>query len=186
MRPAVRDNVPAVAGGLTILSLALVFGAVLGAIPSAYLPRAPDAVLSAIPHVNAGISLVAIGLILNGWRWVRQGRIQPHRNAMIASTGLFAVFLVLYLYKVVLEGPAAFPGPSPVYTSVYLPLLAIHISLAVVCIPLLYYVLLVGLTHPINQIPGTLHPRIGRIAAPLWLVSFGLGFAVYLLLYHVY
>ena len=186
MRPAVRDNVPAVAGVLAILSLSPVFGAVFGAIPSAYLPRAPDAVLSAIPHVNAGISLVAIGLILNGWRWVRQGRIQPHRNAMIASTGLFAVFLVLYLYKVVLEGPAAFPGPSPVYTSVYLPLLAIHISLAVVCIPLLYYVLLVGLTHPINQIPGTLHPRIGRIAAPLWLVSFGLGFAVYLLLYHVY
>jgi len=186
MRLAVRDNVPAVAGGLTIVSLALVFGAVLGAIPSAYLPRAPDAILEAIPHVNAAISLVAIGLILNGWRWIRRGRVEPHRNAMLASAGLFGLFLVFYLYKVVLEGPAAFPGPSPVYSSVYLPLLAIHITLAVVCIPLLYYVLLVGLTYPINRIPETLHPRIGRLAAPLWLVSFVLGVAVYLLLYHVY
>lgn len=182
---AVRDNVPLVAGGLTVVSLALVFGAVLGAIPGAALPRAPDAVISAIPHLNAAISLLAIGLIVSGWRWINQGRITAHRRAMVTSAGLFALFLVLYLYKVMLEGPTAFAGPDVLYRFIYLPLLAIHMTLAVVCIPLLYYVLLIGITHPVAKIPRTMHPRIGRVAASLWLVSFALGIAVYGLLYHL-
>jgi putative membrane protein len=66
---------------------------------------------------------------------------------------------------------------------VYLPLLVVHVLLAIVCIPLLYYVLLIALTRPVAEIRASLHPRIGRVAATLWLVSFALGTAVYLLLY---
>lgn len=181
-----RNHVPALTGLLSVVSLALVFGAVLGIVPDGALPRAPAAVINTIPHLNAVISVLAIGTIGSGWRAIRRGKIRRHRTLMGISLGLFIAFLTLYLYKVVLEGPAAFPGPETIYQFVYLPILAVHILLAIVCIPLLYYVLLLALTHSIEEIPRTNHPQIGRIAASLWLFSFALGVVVYLLLYTVY
>ena len=180
-----RNHVPALAGLLSAVSLALVFGAVLGAFEGT-LPRAPAAVVEAIPHLNATISLLAIGTIASGWRAIRRGNTARHRALMIASLALFVGFLTLYLYRVSLEGPAPFPGPEAVYQFGYLPILAIHITLAIVCVPLLYYVLLLALTRPVAELPRTNHRRVGRIAASLWLVSFALGIVVYALLYVIY
>jgi putative membrane protein len=183
MATQVRDHVPAVTAVLSIVSLALVFGAALGTIPSTAVPHAPAAVLAAIPHANAAISLVAIGVIGYGWRSIRRGDVASHRTAMLAGLVLFAVFLVLYLYRIVLEGPTPFTGPAVIEQFVYLPILVVHVSLAIVCVPLLYYVALLGLTRPASELGSTAHPRVGRIAASLWLVSFALGIVVYLMLY---
>lgn len=186
IRSGLRGRVPAVAAALSLASLALVFGTALGAVPAALLPRAPPAVLAAIPHVNAGISLLAIGTIAAGVRAVRRGAVRRHRALMLAATLLFAAFLALYLYKVALQGPTEFPGPGTVYRTVYLPLLGVHIALAVVCVPLVYYALLLAFVHPVADLPATRHPTVGRVAAALWVVSFGLGIVVYLLLYVAY
>jgi putative membrane protein len=182
----VGENVPAVTALLTVVSLVLVFSAALGVVPSGLLPRAPTAVLDAIPAVNAVISLVAIGTITAGWRAIRRGNVRRHARLMGTSFALFATFLVLYLYRVSLLGPTDFPGPAAVEQFVYLPLLGIHILLAIVCVPLLYYVLLVAATRPVSEVYGSLHPRVGRVAASLWLVSFTMGVAVYAMLYVVY
>jgi putative membrane protein len=181
-----RDYVPSLTVLLTVVSLALVFGAVLGAIPQSLLPEASAGVLNAIPHVNAVISTAAIGTIFLGVRFIRRGDVRKHRTMMLTSLVLFVLFLVLYLYKVILQGAAEFPGPANVYQFVYLPTLAIHILLAIVCIPLLYYVLLLGLTRPVAEIYETRHKTVGRVAASLWLISFFLGNVVYVLLYVVY
>ena len=186
MQRRMRGHVPAVTGLLTVVSLALVFGAALGAVPGAALPRAPEAVLSAIPHVNAVVSAAAIGTILAGVRAIRRGRVARHRRLMLASFALFLVFLALYLYRIALEGPAAFPGPDAVYAYVYLPVLAIHIALAVLTLPLVYYALLLAWTRSVSELRETLHARVGRVAAALWLISFALGEAVYAMLYVVY
>jgi putative membrane protein len=180
-----RNRVRELTALLSVVSLALVFAAIRGVIPDAVLPRVP-ALVDAVPHANAAVSLAAIGTILFGVYSIRRGRVRRHRLAMLASVALFATFLVLYLYRVSLEGPTEFPGPATVYQFVYLPTLAIHIVLAVVCIPLVYYVLLLASTHDVAELPGTPHPTVGRVAASLWLVSFALGFVVYLLLYVVY
>jgi putative membrane protein len=181
-----RDNVPELTAVLTVASLALVFGAVLGVIPRTLIPRASENTLALVPHVNAVISTVAIVTIVLGVRFVRRGDVRKHRTMMLTSVALFVLFLVLYLYKVVLQGAADFPGPAVVYQYVYLPTLAIHILLAVVCIPLLYYVLLLAVTRPVADLYDSGHARVGRVAASLWLVSFVLGNAVYVLLYVVY
>jgi putative membrane protein len=183
MQLQARDRVPELTGVLTVVSLALVFGAALDFIPAAALPSAPEWVFAAIPHVNAVISVVAIATIVVGVRAIRRDDVARHRRAMLTTLGLFALFLVLYLYKVAVQGPTPFEGPAVIDQFVYLPLLVVHVLLAVVCIPLLYYVLLVALTRPVPEIRESLHPRIGRIAAALWLISFALGTAVYLLLY---
>ncbi|MFB6122247.1 MAG: DUF420 domain-containing protein [Haloferacaceae archaeon] len=184
LRP--RNRVPELTVLLTAASLALVFGAVLGAIPRAVLPRASEAVVAAIPHVNAVVSTAAMVTIAAGVAFVRRGDVHKHRAMMLTSLFLFVVFLVLYLYKVILEGPTDFPGPASVYQFVYLPLLAVHVLLAIVCIPLLYYVLLLALTRPVSEIHDTAHRTVGRVAASLWFVSFVLGNVVYVLLYVVY
>jgi len=186
LREYLRDRVPAATTVLATVSLALVFAAAGQRIPTALLPDAPSAALDAIPHVNAAISLAAVVVIALGWRAARRGRIDRHRRLMVTAAGLFAAFLVLYLYRVALLGPHEFPGPDAVYRFLYLPLLAIHVLLAVVCVPLLYYVGLLAATRSIPELRDSPHPRVGRVAAALWLVSFSLGVVVYLLLYVVY
>ncbi|ELY67588.1 DUF420 domain-containing protein [Natrinema versiforme] len=182
-----RERVRLLTGVLSVVSLAIVFAAAGGRIPSSSVPAAPEWVIETIPLVNAVLSAVAIGTITVGWRAIRRGDIERHRVAMLASFGLFAGFLVLYLYRLtVTGGPQPFPGPDAVYQFVYLPLLAIHIFLAIVCIPLLYYVLLLAASRPVTEIPQTSHARIGRVAATLWLISFSLGIVVFVLLHGVY
>lgn len=183
MRVEARDHVPELAGVFSVVSLGLVFAAVLGVVPASSLPRAPDAVVAAIPHVNAAISVVAVAVIATGWRAIRNGDVERHRRAMVTGFVLFGAFLALYLYKVALEGPMGFSGPAPVETYVYYPVLGVHMLLAVVCVPLLFYVLLLAATRPVSEIPLTDHPRLGRVTAALWLTSFVLGTVVYVLLY---
>lgn len=182
MKAVVREHVPAVAGLLSVVSLVLVFGAVLGAVPRSLIPHF-DVVVTAVPHVNAAISATAIVVIATGVRAIRRGNVHRHRRTMLTGLALFATFLVLYLYRIALIGQTPFAGPAWIDRFVYLPLLGVHIVLAVICVPLLYYVALLALTRPVAEIPASLHPRVGRVAVSLWLVSFALGITVYLLLY---
>ncbi|WP_252700621.1 DUF420 domain-containing protein [Natronosalvus vescus] len=187
MRYVSRERVPVLTGVLSVLSLAVVFSAAGGVIPQSAVPTPPEWVLEVIPTVNVLISLTAIVTITAGWRAIRNGDIDRHRVLMVASVALFGAFLVLYLYRLVaLGGSQPFPGPETIERFVYLPVLAIHILLAVICIPLLYYVLLLALSHPVSELSRTRHPTIGRIAASLWLVSFALGVVVYVLLHVLY
>lgn len=181
-----RERVPALTGLLTLVSLALVFGAVGGAIPAALLPHAPDSVVAAIPHLNALVSAVAIATIVGGVRAIRRGNVERHRRLMVTTFALFGTFLALYLYRVALEGPTDFAGPAVVETYVYFPVLAIHILLAIAAIPAVYYTLLLAVSYPVSELPQTNHPRAGKVAATLWLVSFTLGIVVYAMLYVVW
>jgi len=180
-----RRRVPELTVLLSAVSLALVFGAVLRMIPAGALPRS-EALLALVPHLNAVISVAAIGTILSGVRAIRRGDVARHRVRMLASFGLFAAFLLLYLYRVTILGPSGFPGPEVVRTYLYLPFLAVHVSLAVLCVPFVFYALLSAGTHPVSELPETNHRRAGRVAATLWLVSFSMGLVIYALLYHVY
>jgi putative membrane protein len=182
MAEFVRERVPLLTGALTVTSLALIFGAVGGVVPRSSIPSV-DPLVAAVPHVNAVLSATAIATIVTGVRAVRRGDVRTHRRAMLASLALFASFLGLYCYRVAVHGPTPFDGPEFLYSAVYLPLLAVHVALAVVCVPLLYYVLLLALTRPVGDLASTPHPRVGRIAAALWLVSFAMGLGVYVLLY---
>lgn len=184
IRHRVRGHVPATTALLSIAALSLVFAAALRVVPAGSLPRAPAAVLDAIPHLNAVVSLVALGFVVAGVREIRRGRVARHRRYMLGAFGLFAVFLAGYLYRVALLGPTEFAASGALETA-YLAILAIHVTLAVVCVPLLFYVLLLAWVYPVSELPSTNHPRVGRIAAPLWAISFALGVVVYLLLYAV-
>lgn len=183
MQRTLRDRVPLVTAVLSVVSLGVVFAAAGRRIPEAVLPPVPESVLAAVPHVNAVISVLAIVTISLGVRFVRTGEIRNHRRAMLTSFGLFVSFLGLYLTKVAIAGTTPYTGPSWLATYVYYPVLAVHILLAIVTIPLVYHALLLAATHDIAELPETAHPRVGRYAAAGWLISFTLGLVVYGLLY---
>lgn len=185
MQLQARDRVRELTAVLSIVSLAVVFGTAGGLVPSGALPRVTPLV-ETIPHLNAILSATALVTIAVGVRAAKVGNITRHRTAMATTTLLFLGFLVLYLYRIALEGPSAFPGPETVRQFVYLPILAVHILLAVLSIPFVYYVLLLAVTRPIAAIRESPHPRVGRVAASLWFVSFTLGIVVYAMLYVVY
>ena len=160
------------------------FGAALQRLPVEALPSS-EGLLAAVPHVNAVVSLAAIGTITAGVRTIGRGDVRRHRALMTTSFGLFALFLALYLHRVAVLGPTEFTGPAVVRTYVYLPVLFVHIGLAVVCVPFCF-LRAPGRGHP----PGRGHirdaPPAGRVAASLWLVSFSMGIAIYAMLYHLF
>ncbi|MFW5939588.1 MAG: DUF420 domain-containing protein [Halolamina sp.] len=182
VRATVRDRTLGVATILSVVALALVFAAALRVVPADALPQAPPVVVDAIPHLNALVSAAAFGCVVAGVRAIREGNVERHRRLMGTAFGLFAVFLVGYLYRVALVGPTAFPGGGPLETA-YNAILGVHVTLAVICVPLLFYTLLLAWSHPVSDIPSTNHRKVGKVAAPLWAISFALGVVVYLMIY---
>ncbi|MFB6077779.1 MAG: DUF420 domain-containing protein [Halarchaeum sp.] len=185
MRSFVTRHPSSVSAPLSVAALALVVACVRGVLPATLLP-VHEPLVALVPTLNAAISVAAIATIAVGWRSIRRGDVARHRALMTASAALFAGFLALYCYRLVVHDTTAFGGPDVVYRFVYLPVLVVHMALAVVCVPLVVHALVLAATRPASALADTLHPRVGRVAAPLWTVSFALGVVVYLLLYVAY
>lgn len=149
-------------------------------------PDAPVWFLEAVPHINATLVLVGLTTVSLGYRAVRRGDIRRHAVYMATTTAVFFAFLGLYLLRLANLGLTEFPGTDFAYAYLYLPFLTVHMVLATVCVPLVLYSVIVAATVPIEGMRETAHPKVGKVAAPLWAVTFGFGFVVYLMLHHVF
>jgi putative membrane protein len=170
---------------LSALGYTLVIGTFAGLFPSGVYP---DVSLEMVNRLSDAIAIVnttaTISLVL-GWRWIREGEVEKHRAAMSTGFLLILVFLVLYLVKIGGGGTKEFVGPQVVYYA-YLVMLAIHVILSIVSVPVVLYALVLGVTHTPAELRQTAHARVGRIAAGAWILSLTLGVVTYLLLNHVY
>lgn len=186
MREWVADHVRIVAAVVSLVALGLVLAATADLVPADAIPAAPAWVFDAIPHVNAVIAVLALAAMGRGFLAIRRRDITRHRRSMAVALVAFGTFLALYLYNVAVTGAHPFPGPDVIYYYVYLPILIVHMGLAIICIPLLIYVALLATTRPVAAIPQTPHATIGRPALLLWAISFVLGLVVYLQLHVIY
>jgi putative membrane protein len=159
-----------------------VLGAALSRRPPQELSPFVPPILATLPLAIAVINGAALFCLLAGWRAIREGRVQRHRAFMLAATGLISLFLVLYVGRVAMGGVKAFPGPPGIRTYVYLPVLAVHVCLSIVSVPLVVYNIVTGVTRDPVGVAKTRHPAVGRIGARLWSVSLALGILVYVLL----
>lgn len=150
--------------------------------PPVAVPQIIAVIVAAAPHLIAGINATALVCLLLGYRAIRAGRIAAHRRFMLAAALLISAFLVLYVTRVALGGVKAFLGPQIVRTYVYLPTLAVHITLSILSVPLIVHNVLVGLSFSAGEVAATAHPRVGRLAVYLWSSSLALGVVVYVLL----
>jgi len=169
---------------LSAVALSLIGASSRGSLDA--VPDAPAWFLEAIPHINAALVLVAFATVLLGYREIKRRNVERHARYMATTTALFFTFLTLYILRLANSGLTEFPGSEFAYRYVYLPFLGVHMVLAAVCIPLVLYSVIVAATVPTDDIDETAHPRVGRVAVPLWATSFIFGFVVYLMLHHLF
>ena len=151
---------PAIAAILAISATATVFLFWLIYIHPAAASSTQYAFLPALNAAFNGLSAVAL---LIGYTFIRARRTRLHRAAMLTAFGFSTLFLVSYILHHALHGDVRYPAQAA-FRSIYLPLLASHIILAVVALPLILVTFFFSLTGRIPQ-----HRKVARWTFPLWL-----------------
>jgi len=136
--------------------------------------------ISFLPHVNAVLNSTSALLLLAGFRFIRNGRIQAHRNCQVTAVVTSTLFLVSYLTYHYHHGATRFAGQGLV-RPLYFTILITHTILAVVIVPLIVVTLYRAARGDFIR-----HRRIARWTLPLWLYVSVTGVIVYVMLYHLY
>ena len=191
----VRAHPKAVTALLSVVGYAAVVGAFVVPPVQALFPELSLAQVNLLGHAIAAVNSVTVVLLCLGWYWIRNDEVRKHAHAMMGSFVLILLFLSMYLPKVAGGGTKEFVLESPyawvplwewVYPA-YLLMLAIHILLSILAVPLVLYAIVLGVTHTPEELrTETPHRRVGRIAASTWILSLFLGVVTYVLLNHLY
>lgn len=136
--------------------------------------------ISSLPHLNALLNSTSAVLLVSGFRFIRLGRVQAHRNCQIAAVFTSSLFLVSYLTYHYYHGSTRFTGQG-IVRPVYFAVLLTHTILAVVIVPLILITLYRAARGDFDR-----HRRIARWTLPLWLYVSVTGVIVYLMLYQIY
>jgi len=188
----IKEHTTAVTVVLTVVGYGLVAATFQGLLP--IYPDIGESGVNLLGHAIAVVNTTATITLALGWYYIRRSEVQKHRNLMITSFALILLFLLLYLPKVggggekqfVLSASYAFVPTWSWIRPAYLVMLAIHILLSVLAMPVVLYALVLGATHTPAELRNTPHRRVGRIAAASWILSLVLGVVTYLLLNHLY
>ena len=151
---------PAIAAILAISAAATAFLFWLIYVHPAAATSSQYAFLPALNALLNGLSAIAL---LIGYTFIRGHRVKAHRAAMMTAFGFSTLFLVSYILHHALHGDVRYPAHGAL-RGVYLPLLASHIILAVVALPLVLVTFFFSLSGRIPQ-----HRKVARWTFPLWL-----------------
>jgi len=182
--PGVAKRHPrVVAAVLTVVGYALVLGTLYLGLP--VYPTISEATVNLLADAIAVVNSLTVVCLVAGWYYIRQGDVRKHRALMMSAFLLILAFLVMYLFKTGGGGRKEFVGPDTA-ALLYFAMLAVHILLSMVSVPLVLYNVTVGLTHAREEVAQTAHRRVGRVTVVVWSVSLTLGVLAYVLLNHVY
>ena len=135
--------------------------------------------VQSLPAVNATLNGIAAVLLVIGYTFMRQGRIQAHKRVMLSAFSVSAVFLVCYLIYHFNAGIVYYQKTGLLrYT--YLTILTTHTILAVITPVLAIITLRRGLRMDVKR-----HRAIARWTFPIWMYVSVTGVIVYLMLYRL-
>jgi putative membrane protein len=129
-----------------------------------------------LPALNAILNGLAATALLIGYTFIRAHKIRQHRASMITAFIFSTLFLVSYILHHALHGDVKYPVHAA-WRSVYLPLLASHIVLAIAALPLVLVTFFFSLSGRIPQ-----HRKVARWTFPLWLYVSVTGVITYAML----
>lgn len=129
-----------------------------------------------LPAMNAGFNGLAAIALLIGFTFIRARRIAAHKGSMITAFVFSTLFLVGYILHHALHGDVRYPLHAA-YRTFYLCLLASHIVLAVVALPLILITFFFSLSGRFPQ-----HRKVARWTFPLWLYVSITGVITYAML----
>ena len=132
---------------------------------------------SDLPAINATFNLVSTIFISTGWYFIRRGVWRRHMVCMIIALISSIFFLVGYITYHARVGEKS-SGYTGWLAAVYFPILASHVLLAFVTLPLVILTLV-----PVFRRRWDRHRRIARWTIPIWLYVSVTGVLVYLMLY---
>jgi putative membrane protein len=129
-----------------------------------------------LPAMNAVFNGLAATALLIGYTFIRAHRIRQHRAAMITAFVFSTLFLIGYIAHHALHGDIRYPVHAA-FRTFYLSLLASHIVLAIVALPLILVTFFFSLSGRIPQ-----HRKVARWTFPIWLYVSITGVATYVML----
>jgi putative membrane protein len=129
-----------------------------------------------LPAMDAILNGLAATALLIGYTFIRAHRIRQHRASMITAFVFSALFLVGYTAHHYLHGDIYYP-PHAAFRTFYLWLLASHIILATVALPLILVTFFFSLSGRIPQ-----HRKVARWTFPIWLYVSITGVITYAML----
>jgi putative membrane protein len=129
-----------------------------------------------LPALNAILNGLSATALLVGYTFIRAHRIRQHRAAMITAFIFSSLFLVSYILHHALHGDVRYPAQAA-FRTFYLWLLASHIILAIVALPLILVTFFFSLSGRIPQ-----HRKVARWTFPLWLYVSVTGVITYVML----
>lgn len=138
-------------------------------------PGASDE-LTFLAPLEAVLNASSAVALLVGLRFIKQGKIAAHRNAMISAFVFSALFLVAYIVHHALRGDMIFAGHGAIRVT-YLAILISHIILSAVALPLILITFFFSLSGRFAQ-----HRKIAKITYPMWLYVSVTGVVVYAML----
>lgn len=144
-----------------------------------YLHHPLDASVSRLrflPALNALLNGLCTVALLTGFYFIRQRNIAAHRVSMVTAFVFSSLFLISYITNHALHGETHFPGLGTVRT-VYLSILASHVILSVVVLPMVLTTFFFSLSGRLRQ-----HRKIARFTLPIWLYVSFTGVVVYAML----
>lgn len=139
-----------------------------------------DEIIPWLPHFQAILNTLATLLLCAGYRFIRTARRELHRLCMTAALLVSSLFMVSYLAYHARVGYMPFAGQG-IIRPFYFTLLASHVILAAVIVPLVLTTVFFAIRGNFDR-----HPRIARWTLPLWLYVSVSGVAIYILGFHIY
>jgi putative membrane protein len=129
-----------------------------------------------LPALNALLNgLCAIALCV-GLYFIKHHNRGAHRTSMLVAFAFSSAFLISYVANHALHGDTIFPGHGRVRT-LYLSILASHIILSIVALPMVLITFFFSLTGRF-----AMHRRIARWTFPIWLYVSLTGVVVFVFL----
>ncbi|MBX6324841.1 MAG: DUF420 domain-containing protein [Chthoniobacterales bacterium] len=133
--------------------------------------------ISDLPALNASFNLASTVLIATGWYLIRRGAWRLHMACMICAVISSVGFLTGYIIYHARVGEKS-SGYTGWIAGLYFPLLASHVLLAFVTVPLVILTLI-----QVFRRSWIRHRQIARWTLPIWLYVSVTGVLVYLMLY---
>lgn len=130
-----------------------------------------------LPAVNASLNALSGMLLLVGYIFIRNGRVDAHRRCMIAAFSTSSLFLLCYVVYHAQVGSVRFVRYGFV-RPLYYTILITHVTLAAVVLPFAVVTLARGLKARYAK-----HRMIARWTWPIWMYVSVTGVLVYVLLY---
>ena len=129
-----------------------------------------------LPALNALLNGASATALLIGFLFIRSRKIAAHRRSMMTAFGFSTLFLIGYIAHHALHGDVRYPVHAA-YRGIYLSILASHIVLSALALPMILITFFFSLTGRFTQ-----HRKLARWTFPIWLYVSVTGVITYVML----